>query len=217
MRGQGGVGHGTEVYLSLVDLGLDLKAPADWTVDVKTTCMNRDLPNELPFGGDALELQSAEGGPFASIRCVTKPTRTIRPDLGQGVAWKIISHLTLNHLSITDEPEALKDILRLYNHTRRPETESKIAGIHRLSSGSIVRPIPDVSPTGFARGVEVRLEFDESQYSDNGMFLFASVLEYFLGLYCSINSFTQLVISTRGKPDKRLKTWPPRAGRRILL
>jgi type VI secretion system protein ImpG len=46
--------------------------------------------------------------------------------------------------------------------------------------------------------------------------LFASVLEHFLGLYASINSFSQLVARTRQRQEV-LREWPPRAGRAILL
>ncbi|MHC5544114.1 type VI secretion system baseplate subunit TssF, partial [Singulisphaera rosea] len=65
-------------------------------------------------------------------------------------------------------------------------------------------------------GVEVELEFDESQYVGGGVFLMASVLERFLGLYASINSFTRLVARTRQR-EGILKQWPPRAGERTLL
>jgi type VI secretion system protein ImpG len=46
--------------------------------------------------------------------------------------------------------------------------------------------------------------------------LFASVLERFFGLYCSINSFTRLVATLSGK-DGELKRWLPRAGEKALL
>jgi type VI secretion system protein ImpG len=62
----------------------------------------------------------------------------------------------------------------------------------------------------------VTLEFDETQYVGSGAFLLASVLERFLGLYASINSFTQLVAKTRQR-EGILKRWPPRAGDRTLL
>ena len=44
----------------------------------------------------------------------------------------------------------------------------------------------------------------------------ASVLERFLGLYVSINSFSQLVARTRQR-EGILRRWPPRAGERTLL
>src|SRR6266545_3868668 len=41
------VDRGTEVYLSFVDIGFNPAAPIDWTVSVRATCMNRDLPSRL--------------------------------------------------------------------------------------------------------------------------------------------------------------------------
>jgi type VI secretion system protein ImpG len=70
--------------------------------------------------------------------------------------------------------------------------------------------------TGFVRGIETTIEFDENQYVGSGVFLFASVLERFLGLYASINSFNQLVVRTKQR-EGELKRWTPRAGDQILL
>jgi type VI secretion system protein ImpG len=60
------------------------------------------------------------------------------------------------------------------------------------------------------------MEFDEDQFVGGGVFLFASVIERFLGEYVSLNSFSQLVARTRQRKDI-LKEWPPRAGQVILL
>jgi type VI secretion system protein ImpG len=69
---------------------------------------------------------------------------------------------------------------------------------------------------GFARGVHVTIEFDEDKYVGTGLFLFASVLERFLGQYVSINSFSQLTARTSHRKDP-LRKWPPRNGNRVLL
>jgi len=66
------------------------------------------------------------------------------------------------------------------------------------------------------RGVETTLEFDENQYVGSGVFLFAAVLERFLGLYATVNSFNQLVAKTKQR-EGHLKRWPPRAGEQVLL
>ena len=49
-----------------------------------------------------------------------------------------------------------------------------------------------------------------------GVFLFASVLERFLGLYTSLNSFTKSVVTTKQR-EEPLRRWPPRAGEQVLL
>jgi type VI secretion system protein ImpG len=62
----------------------------------------------------------------------------------------------------------------------------------------------------------VTVELDEEKYVGTGVFLFASVVERFLGLYASLNSFTQLVARTK-QGEGVLKKWPPRAGEQTLV
>ena len=60
------------------------------------------------------------------------------------------------------------------------------------------------------------VELDEQKYVGTGAFLFASVLERFLGLYASLNSFSILSASTNQRAGV-LREWPPRAGWKALL
>jgi type VI secretion system protein ImpG len=70
--------------------------------------------------------------------------------------------------------------------------------------------------TAFCRGIDVTVSFDEANFSGNGVYLMASVLERFFGLYASVNSFSRLTALVKGRSGV-LKTWPARAGDRILL
>jgi type VI secretion system protein ImpG len=62
----------------------------------------------------------------------------------------------------------------------------------------------------------VTLTFDEEKYVGAGLYLFACILERFLGQYVSINSFTRLVVETLQRKEK-LKEWLARNGQRTLL
>lgn len=208
---------GTEVYLSLVDLKFRPAVPAAETVTVHTMCTNRDLPSKLPFGGDRGDFQLEGAAPLSRIRCLIKPSETLRPPLRRGAQWRLISHLTLNYLSVAENGrEALQEILRLYDFSDSPVIQQQIAGISNVSSRRIVGRPPSMPWNGFCRGMEVTIEFDEQKYVGSGVFLLASVLERFLGLYASINSFTQLVAKIQQR-EEPLKQWPPRAGEQILL
>lgn len=212
---------GTEMYMSLVDLGFNPNVPAVETLTVHTTCTNRDLPGRLPFGGREGELEAAEGTPLARVLCLTKPTNTLRPPLRRGAHWRLISHLSLNHLSLIgdsseDVPYAMQEILMLYDFMDSAATRKQITGIERVKSRRVVRQTGSRIGAGLVRGMETTLEFDEEQYVGSGVFIFASVLERFLGLYASLNSFNQLVVKTRQR-EGELKRWPPRAGDQILL
>jgi type VI secretion system protein ImpG len=212
--------EGTEVYLSLVDLGFNPTLPAADTLTVHATCTNRDLPGRLPFGGSDSDFQLEAAGVFQGIRCLRKPTPTLRVPLRRGVQWRLISHLSLNFLSLVEGgngagPEAFREILKLYDFADSSVTRQQIAGISRLSAQRVLRPVGG-GQGGFVRGLEVSLELDESQFIGSGVFLFAAVLERFLGLYASMNSFSQLAARTRQR-EGVLKRWPPRAGEQILL
>jgi type VI secretion system protein ImpG len=210
---------GTEVDLSFVDAEFNPRVPASHMVTVRATCTNRDLPARLPFGGEQGDFELEGKAPVSRVRCLRRPTRPVRPPLRRGARWPLISHLALNHLSLVDTDEgaaALRELLRVYDFTDSAVTRQQIAGItgvaHRRVAGRAGRKVGGAA----CLGVEVTLEFDESNYVGSGAFLLASVLERFLGLYVSINSFSQLVARTRQR-EGILRRWPPRAGERTLL
>ena len=184
---------------------------------VRTTCTNRDLPSRLPFGNEAGDFELEGAAPVKRIVALLKPTATLRPPLGKDALWRLISQLSLNYLSLVEEGrEALQEILRLYNFTGSTYSEKQIDGIARLDSRRHFARVVSENGMTFARGTRVEMEFDEEQFVGGGVYLFAAVLERFLGLYVSMNSFSQLVARTRQRKEV-LKQWPPRAGRKILL
>jgi type VI secretion system protein ImpG len=209
--------EGTEVLLSLMDLtGRPMRPDVD-TVTVHCTCSNRDLPYRLPLGNEAGDFELEGLGAVKRIVALRKPTATVRPPTGKGVLWRLISHLSLNYLSLVEEgKEALQEILRLYNFAESAFQEKQIAGLLNLKSERHFARVVSENGIGFVRGRQVEIEFDEDQYVGGGVYLFASVLEHFLGLYASVNSFSQLRSRTRQRKEP-LRLWPPRAGQAILL
>ena len=211
---------GTEVYLSFVDRDLDPAVAEREVAHVEIRCLNRDLPVRLPFGGGEPAMHLAEGGGgVQSLTCLTAPTATLRPPLRHGAVWRLISHLNLNHLSITDAAEgaaALREILRLYDFRDSAQTREMIDGITGVSSRPVTARLPGTRVGAMARGTEVTIEFDPRRFAGSGVYLFAAVLERFLALYCGINSFTCLRVTLRGQ-EGELCRWPPRAGEQQML
>ncbi|NOX53110.1 MAG: type VI secretion system baseplate subunit TssF, partial [Planctomycetes bacterium] len=164
-------------------------------------------------------MELVDGEPIASIECLTSPTPTYRVPLRHGMLWRLISHLSVNHLSLCDGEEgaeALREILALYDFAESEETRAMIEGVRSIATRRVVGRTGGGVSGGLCRGLEVSITFDETRFVGESVFLFASVLERFLGLYCSINSFTQLIART-SKQERNLKQWPPRAGERVLL
>ncbi len=206
--------NGTEVYVSFVDLDFNPAAPPVEIVSLHATCTNRDQASRLKLTGEFGELD-VEGTALLRARCVRKPTQTARPPLRRGLQWRLISHLSLNYLSIVERGrDALQEILQLYDFSNDPAIRKQIAGISDVTSRPCVSRV--TSPTGvtFCRGTEVTLEFDEEQYVGTGVFLLSSVLQRFFGMYNAVNSFSRLKVRTR---KGLLKQWPPLVGEQILL
>ena len=209
---------GTEMHLSFVDLDFSPSEAAAMTIDIETTCLNRNLPGHLPFGGGSPKLSFEKGSAIKKIEVLTKPTSTLRPPLKHQTRWRLVSQMSLGHLSLVDEEgvDAMREILRLYDYRDSPESRKLIAGLKNISSRPVVGRVSDHGASGLCRGMEVELHFDEDQYKDGGLYLMASILDHFLGLYTNINSFTQTKVTTN-KRDRVLCKWPPRTGQQSLV
>ncbi|MBL8896676.1 MAG: type VI secretion system baseplate subunit TssF [Planctomycetes bacterium] len=216
----GRVDAGTEVYLQFVDLHFDPALPADHVLTAELLCTNRDLPSRLPFGVDQPRLALADGEvPLEKLRCLTPPTPTRRASLGHGARWRLLSHLALNHLSLTSDAEglrALKELLRLYDCLGSESSLAVVDSLLGVASGPATMRVSAGLQMAFAHGTEVRLHLDESRFADKGLYLFASVLERFLALYSTVNGFVRLAVTTNQREGVAYR-WPPRTGTRALL
>jgi type VI secretion system protein ImpG len=206
--------NGTEVYLSLVDLGFNPAVPPVEMLTLRLTCTNRDQAARLKASGEFGELD-LERVALVRARFVRKPSLVVRPPMRRGLQWRLISHLSLNHLSIVEDGRAaLQEILRLYDFSDDPVIRNQIEGLAGVTSGSCVSRVLSDTGVTFCRGTDVTLDFDEDRFAGAGVFLLACVLQRFLGMYSAVNSFSRVTARTR---KGVLKQWPPLAGEQILL
>jgi type VI secretion system protein ImpG len=207
----------SDVYITFVDLTGTKKTPDRDTVTMRLTCSNGELPSRLPFGNERGDFELAQGGPITRIVALTKPTDALQPPQQHGLLWRLVSKLSLNYLSLVSEGgDAFREILRLHNFTGSLSAEKQIDGILNLKSQPHFARLTSHHGVTFARGTRVELELDEEQFAGVGAYTFSAVMDVFLGLYTSMNSFSQLTIKTRQR-KRALKQWPPRAGQKILM
>lgn len=202
--------------ISLVDSTLDPQRPETNTLSLDLLCTNRNLPSQLPFGlpdGDLF----IEGGSIAkTIQFLRKPTHSHRFPRGRGAQWRLISHLSLNHLSLSGQGvDAIREILSLYDITRASQNARQISGIVAIEHGTAMARLAGNPFPTFVRGVQIRVVVDESHYAGIGLFMFAQILDHFFGLYVHANSFTQLSIVSRQTGQELIKC-PARNGESIL-
>ena len=219
-REERGAGQsGAHTTISLVDPFFDPQNLPDEVLSVDTICFNQDLPERLPFGGVQPRLSMVKPSPaIARLRLLTPPTPTLRNPFGQTGRWRLISHLALNHLSLVEaeDASAIRELLTLYDVKDSAETRALIDGVLSVSSRLGSARLRGGDQIAFCRGVDVEITFDDANFSGSSVFLLASILERFLGLYTSVNSFSRLTARIKGRTGV-LRQWPSRAGDRVLL
>jgi len=212
--------EGTDMYLSLIDLDFNPNILEERTLNIDTTCSNRDQPAKLPFSTEKPNLQCINAAPPCSkIRFLTKPTSVVRSPMRNNARWKLISHLNLNFLSLTgrdDATQALKEMLRLYDFRESSVSRALVDSISSVKTHPISAPLNIDGHTTMCRGMEIDIEIDDYKLAGSNVFLYATILENFFALYCSINSFTRVLVRIKSK-EGYLKKCPPRAGEKIFL
>jgi type VI secretion system protein ImpG len=211
---------GTEVYISIVDpqeapYRSDLRQLA-----ITTLCTNRDLPLQMPLHVAKTDFSLDSAAPVQAIRCVKGPSKPSSA-LGEGtLAWRFISHLSLNYLSLLNSSEregaaALRQMLELYAGSADIDVRKQIEGVRSVRTRASVRRLPFSGSLAYGRGVEIELEVDELAFQGGSAFLFGSVMEQFFSRHVSINSFTETVLRTLARGE--VMRWVPRCGERPIL
>lgn len=208
----------TELMLQMVDLEGRSKLPEYDTLTVRCLCTNRELPQRLPMGNEHGDFELEGANPFEKIVALRKPTNTIRPAMGSAAFWRLISHLSLNYLSIVEEgKEALQEILRLYAPMSSGSFDRQIDGVSAVESKRQFARVASEAGLSFVRGTRVTITLDEEYFVGAGAYIFGCVMERFLGLYTSLNSFSQLELRSLQRKRGIVRRWPARAGQGILL
>jgi type VI secretion system protein ImpG len=211
---------GSEVFLSLVDA---VQAPFSGDLrqlSVQALCTNRDLVLQMPMGVGKSDLSLDIAAPVASIRVVSGPSRPYGPLADGAMAWRAISHLSLNYLSLVNSsPDegaaALRDLLQLYASGADAGVRRQIEGIRSVGVQRIVRRLPGPGPLSFGRGLEIGVVVDELAFEGASAFLLGSVLNHYFRRHVSINSFTETVLTSQSRGE--INRWVPEWGARPTL
>jgi type VI secretion system protein ImpG len=189
-------------------------------VTVQATCTDRDIPSLLRQQGDAVSWHVDAALPIETVRCLKHPTLPLRPPVRRHAHWNLISHLALGHRFLEGPSglETLKEMLRLYDFSdpdsydaRGAAARQMIDGLLEMRQQTVTRQVGPAEEGCFARGSQLTLVMNEDRYETTGVYLFAAVLQRFLGLSSGINSFVETVVESRQR-DGVVAHFPPHDG-----
>lgn len=209
---------GSEVFVSLVD-----ERQSPWHSDLKyltadVLCTSRDLP--LMLLQDQGNFVMPDSIPIQQVTLKKGPTPP-RPALADGmIAWRLISQLQLNYLSLMDgDPQqgaaSLRQLLGLYGNLSEPAIAKQIQGVRHCQLRPVYRRVPEPGPIVFARGIAIDLTVDERAFSGSSPYLLGSVLERLFSRLVAINTFTEMTLSSQQRGE--IAHWKARVGKRTLI
>ncbi|RYF82135.1 MAG: type VI secretion system baseplate subunit TssF [Comamonadaceae bacterium] len=210
---------GSELYMQIVDPQQAPYSVALRQLAVTALVSNRDLPLLLPIGRDN-DFDCVDSFPVQRVRMVRGPSRPVSPVVGGGLGWRVIDHLALNYLSLSDStPEkgaaALREMLTLYAVHADDARQLQVRGLLSVRSRAVTRRLPLPGPIAFGRGLEVTLELDPAAFHGHSAFLFGAVMSRYLGRHVEVNHFVETVLRMAGQGERM--RWRPACGTRQIV
>lgn len=180
------------------------------SLSCRITASNGDYPRRyLQIG--SLQVPPPDFPSAVQFSNITRPTRLLPPPRRKDYRLALISHLTINHNSLSSL-ETFKQLLSLYDWTEQPQNQRRIEGIRAIDMSAVDR----IKRGALLRGLDIRLTLQTENYlSDADIHLFGTVLHHFLSMYASVNAFVQTRIVLH--PSNREMTWEPLLGENFLL
>jgi type VI secretion system protein ImpG len=211
---------GSEIFLSLVDPAQAPFAGDLRQLAVQVTCTNRDLVLQMPMGVGKTDLSLDAAAPITAIRVIGGPSRPFAPLADGAIAWRTISHLSLNYLSLVNStPQegaaAMRDLLELYAPGADASARKQIDGLRSMTVTPVVRRLPMPGPLAFGRGLEITVGVEEMAFEGGSAYMLGAVLHHFFTRYVTINSFTETVLRSTGRGE--MNRWTPQPGAKPTL
>jgi type VI secretion system protein ImpG len=214
VRSKSAIDNSTETYLSFTYPSTQKELKPE-TLSLNLTFTNGVLPERLQLG-DICE-QTSDSSGLLDFRNIIPPTPTIEPLLGKNMLWRLLSHLSINLLSVGNV-DALKELLKLYifqhegSRTNIAANLKRIEGITDLNVKALDRMVNGI----IMRGQKIEMTIRQDYFDGVGdLYLFGTVMDLFFSVYSSMNTFIQLEIKDSISGETFL--WPARLGDRYLI
>jgi type VI secretion system protein ImpG len=181
----------------------------------RLTCTNGEraevlLPNDI-------RTPTQDTPELVTFTNLTAPTPARQAPMDTGKLWQLISHLSLNFLSIADA-DNLQALLRHYAIPGAAERARDLPNLKRIESirEVIVEPDERLLGESFVRGRAILVRLRGEHFTGHGdRYLFGSVLNRLFADSSALNTYTALTLEDSATGERT--AWPPMLGTRALM
>ena len=217
---------GDDVFLSVSRPMASLPNRPLKRLNVVALCTNRDLAILDDMPGLTLET----GDPVEMVRllgALRAPQPSLPAALPAGadaesradeLAWRIVSQLSLNFLSLAEKGQGatpLHALLDLYAERGDPALSRHVRSITRVDSRPVIERLDIPGPLCFGRGIEITLHVDQSVLAGQSALMLSGLLSRLFARHAGINGFVRTCTRLLQKQEDVL--WPMAPGNRYLI
>jgi len=206
--------EGTQVFISF-SYPKDIELTNQETLAIELTCSNGDHPSKLKLGD--ISKPTSSTSELMTFSNIMRPSDHQNVPTGSSMLWRLLSHLSLNYLSLADT-DNLKALLGLYiftsnsGNTLEVANRKRIEGVSKITvnaSDRLVKGVP-------MRGQTINVKVNPANYAGLGdMYLFGVLLDRLFASFSSMNCFTEF--SLTDEATELTYNWPIRTGDRPLI
>ncbi|PCJ86090.1 MAG: type VI secretion system baseplate subunit TssF [Thiotrichaceae bacterium] len=205
---------GTQVFVSF-SYPQEYTLSNQETLAIELTCSNGTHPSKLKPGDISKSTSSTSD--LMTFSNILQPSDHQNVPTGSSMLWRLLSHLSLNYLSLADT-DNLKALLGLYIFSSNTGNTLEVANRKRIEGvSSVTVEACDRLISGLPmRGQSIKVRVNPANYAGMGdMYLFGVLLDRLFASFASINCFTEF--SMTDEASEETFTWPIRIGDRPLI
>ncbi|WP_353141158.1 type VI secretion system baseplate subunit TssF [Acinetobacter pragensis] len=164
-------------------------------ISIELLCSNQDLPYES-YNKEQNVLTLNDSSLARRALMLKRPNPPYYFEQNKQEQWRIISHLSLNMMSLMngDGVAHLKELLELYNLPKSRENQILIEAIQTLDF-ELTQKLVDSQPFPlFVRGVKVRLGIHAEIFRGHSIYIFSQLLAQVFNLKVQMNSYVDVTV-----------------------
>lgn len=193
----------TELKYSIISKSLEPQKISSDFISMQLLCSNRDLPYES-YNKDQNNLSLNDNSLARKAILLKRPNLPYCFDQKQQEQWRIISHLSLNNLSLmkANAVSHIKELLELYNLPQSKDNRLIINSIQSIQF-SLSQKLREHKPFPlFVRGVKVEIQIDPEVFRGASLYIFVQLLNHIFNLKVQMNSYVDMhVIDSKSKQE----------------
>ncbi len=189
--------------------------PLQETLMVSLVCSNGNLASRLRPGD--ISRPTSQTSELVEFENILSPSTAVPSPAGNGILWRLLSHLSLNYLPLADAKN-FRSLLELYVFPGTGSRKSEMANRKRIEGirSITVKPADCLIGGIPMRGQNIEVTVGREHFSSLGDFyLFGAIADQLFSSFTTINCYTQttLVEASTGEQFQ----WPARLGNRPLI